>query len=153
MRRLPMRRIVLATLLAFGLLWPTSIAQPRVASADFLEVFGAICDFFGGCEPFSVTDTPGCAITAVGASASRDSKGARVDKFDYRLASPCSDIHVVGTFNLGSSEVSERLEGNGRTIYGRWTCSTDPWIYPAGQPPNCTRIAISVTGSEKGLDF
>jgi hypothetical protein len=156
-----MKRSLLALALTLALFVPT-IVQPRVAIAEpcisgenwvqvVILVVGPYTALFT-CTPFSEAADVGCPITKVGASVTQDKKDGRIDKFDYHLANPCGDVHVTGSYSYKTGETSERLEGNGRTIKGAWTCSNDPWIYPAGQPPTCSRITIELVGDPTGWD-
>src|SRR3954453_19235653 len=155
-----MKRTFLALALTLALCLPTAV-QPPVVAADpcigdtlawVVTIVGApeIVPFLFLCSPFGAAPDTGCPISAVGASVTQDQKNGRVDKFDYRLADPCGNIHVTGSYAFKTGELSERLEGNGRTIKGPWLSPTAPTTSPAGHPPPCSVITIALRGNPTG---
>lgn len=151
-----MRPTLMAIIFSLTLLLPTTLARPRdVHACDALahvglalSTFGignVILELTGACQAFGEAPTSGCLIGDVGATAKIDANGLS-HGYNYRLANECGDIRVQAGYAFKGGEAAERLEGGGRTVRASWYCSDDPWIYPSGQPPSCSRIAISVTG-------
>ncbi len=88
-----------------------------------------------------------CDITQVGASASSSGSGHR---YDYVLTGDgcqyATGAHVLAAYDVNTKEAQEKADYKGARLSASWTCSSDPWIFPLGQAPQCVRIASNVSG-------
>jgi hypothetical protein len=95
-----------------------------------------------------------CDITQVGASASNSGNG---HGYDYILTGDscqyAAGAHVIAGYDVNTKEAKEKADYNGALLSAVWTCSSDPWIFPSGQTPQCVRISSNVSGDTAQINM
>ena len=107
------------------------------------------------CTPFGAAPT--CGISQVGASAAN---GGDLHKYDFVLVAAsgpaaCAGVtnaHVLARYDVGTNQGVEQSDYQGASLKAQWSCSSDPWIYPAGQTPQCVRISSDLNGDTSHVD-